>query len=408
MQVTLRNFQGHENSTLEFIPGINVITGPNGHGKSSIIRAMRSVALGEKLSRRHNTSKSSVEIDGCAKLYEGGKNKYQVDGVVYEAMRKALPKELTDKLKLSDVNFRSQHQPYFLLSDSPGAVARAMNDLTDLGVIDYVASALKQEESAISLKKTQAVEAIESEKGKAQALDWAVDADVDLKVIEGLQNFLSEINTQVAATQKIVSEVINMQEKLSSLPPVEVIDDFISARDKLDDQHIVNLSFLVEKIKSDSDWLGSLPDDMSIGLRSVQETLSKPSEIPSLTSLVDRVTEYAQDLKLCPDPAGDIAALRSINIINADDLRILVSEVTSLSTRMSMFNSVDDSLSIELAKCKATMVSDAATVLAKTVLVIRANSTKLEELNNSCVEAEVMIKEAFKEVGHCPLCGGKV
>lgn len=128
MKLQIKNFQGHENSLMEFSGGgINAIIGPTGNGKSSIFRAMEALVLGKIMDRRHKTTSTSITLDGCSRIYEGGKGKYKVDDHEFAAMRKSVPGEVFDKLRLRDINFRSQHQPYFLLSDSPGAVARAMN-----------------------------------------------------------------------------------------------------------------------------------------------------------------------------------------------------------------------------------------------------------------------------------------
>ena len=116
MKLTIKNYQGHEESELEFVsPGINAIVGKNGHGKSSIFRALRSVPLGDSLYRRKRTRETIVTIDGCTKGYVKSKNIYIVDDTEFKALRNLVPKEVTDRLQLKEINFRSQHNQYFLL-----------------------------------------------------------------------------------------------------------------------------------------------------------------------------------------------------------------------------------------------------------------------------------------------------
>jgi exonuclease SbcC len=40
-KLSLRNFQSHRETDLEFSPGLNIIVGPSDQGKSAIIRALR-------------------------------------------------------------------------------------------------------------------------------------------------------------------------------------------------------------------------------------------------------------------------------------------------------------------------------------------------------------------------------
>ena len=47
--ITAKNFNGFENITVEFSPGINLLIGNNGSGKTSLIEAL-SIALGTSFS----------------------------------------------------------------------------------------------------------------------------------------------------------------------------------------------------------------------------------------------------------------------------------------------------------------------------------------------------------------------
>lgn len=71
---------------------------------------------------------------------------------------------------------------------------------------------------------------------------------------------------------------------------------------------------------------------MEGSLALVTKTLSELPEIQSLEDLVDKeVTEYALDLRVCPDPKPDIERLGSFEFEEYDDLEDLVSSVSSLA-----------------------------------------------------------------------------
>ena len=409
MKLTIQNYQGHEDSTLEFVsPGINAIVGKNGHGKSSVFRAMRSVPLGDSLYRRKRTRETRVTLDGCTKGYVKSKNIYQVDDTEYKALRNLVPKEVTDRLQLKEVNFRSQHQPYFLLHDSPGAVARAMNELTDLGVIDYVASALKSEGAVLkSAKETKELE-IARLRGRVSALDWAIEADEDLKVIESLQAFIQEAITQEHTLQEVINHVFDNQEKLSKLPPAGTEAVFGATVNKIVVLDTSALSTLIDSVVAKQSWLQSLPEDMTTSLTESTKRLSKAPETGSLERTLDLIAEYEQDLRLCPDPKPDITALDSVSFPDFSALTSMLDTVGTLGQRLEELNKTKGwELEIEVIEGLLTE-DDAIEKLKYVTESIPAIELALTKCDEVCHKAQQEFNELLKEIGECPLCGKRV
>lgn len=410
MKLTIKNYQGHEESELEFIsPGINAITGPNGHGKSSVIRAMKAVPLGDTLDRRHGTKETRVEIDGCAKVFKG-KGRYEIDGNSFEALRNHVPREVFQKLKLSDLNFRSQHQPYFLLSDSPGAVARAMNELTDLGVIDYVSSELKSEGRVLEDKRKALESDLAAERGKVTRLDWAVEADEDLKVIEQAQETLQELNSQLLKLQESISCIFEYQEKLSKLPPETLREDFERRIKELENIEVAELTELIRWSLENKAWLDSVPVSMEVSLALVTKTLSELPEISTLEDLIDKVTEYALDLRVCPDPKPDIERLGSFEFEEYDDLEDLVSSVSSLALARNELQKIEGWMekmkevrgAVLDAETANTRVESLSELLEETVGLV----SSVDKAKEVCYKAKEEFDSLLRETGTCPLCGG--
>lgn len=409
MKLTIQNYQGHEDSTLEFVsPGINAIVGKNGHGKSSVFRAMRSVPLGDSLYRRKRTKETRVTLDGCTKGYVKSKNIYQVDDTEYKALRNLVPKEVTDRLQLKEVNFRSQHQPYFLLHDSPGAVARAMNELTDLGVIDYVASALKSEGAVLkSAKETKELE-IARLRGRVSALDWAIEADEDLKVIESLQAFIQKAITQEQTLQEVINHVFDNQEKLSKLPPAGIEAVFDATLNKIVELDTSALSTLIDSVVTKQSWLQSLPEDMTTSLTESTKRLSKAPEIGSLERALDLIAEYEQDLRLCPDPKPDITALASVTFPDFSALASVLDTVRTLGQRLEELNKTKG-WEAEVEVIERLLTEDDAIEKLKYVTEsIPAIELALTKCDEVCHKAQQEFNELLKEIGECPLCGKRV
>ena len=148
-QITLTNFQGHQDSIFELNPGINVITGDSDSGKSSVIRALfwliknRPMGGADVYRNRHADPKEPVSVQmlfsdeqPILRYRKGSENGYMVGEQILKAIRTDVPTEVSGLLNISDHSIQPQHDSYFLLADSPGDVARQLNNVCGLEIID--------------------------------------------------------------------------------------------------------------------------------------------------------------------------------------------------------------------------------------------------------------------------------
>ena len=144
-KVAIQNFQIHKQTELEFKEGMNVIAGSSDNGKSSIIRAIRWVLMNRPTGFAFHThgAKDDTAVcvvfgdNECVTRHKGEKNSggYHYRQNTFAALRTDVPPEIQRVLNLSDINIQSQHDPYFLLQDSPGEVAKKLNIVAGLGII---------------------------------------------------------------------------------------------------------------------------------------------------------------------------------------------------------------------------------------------------------------------------------
>lgn len=148
--VKIKNFQRHHDLTIEFVPGVNAITGPSDAGKSSILRAIMWCLRNEPegLSFISNGKKScsvSVEFDdGITITRERGKavNRYKLEGresLTLDNFGKGVPEQIQAAIGFGPVeiggdwfelNFAKQLESPFLLT---AAASRRMNIISQLG-----------------------------------------------------------------------------------------------------------------------------------------------------------------------------------------------------------------------------------------------------------------------------------
>lgn len=133
-RIELNNFQAHKHTVIDLDKGVNVITGETDNGKSSIVRAIRWVVENypQGIDKINSNWNEDLKEPLSVKLYtENGyverirtkdRNGYNIckngeKEIKLDAIGKGnVPKEVTEFLNVSDVNFQYQLDPPYLLS----------------------------------------------------------------------------------------------------------------------------------------------------------------------------------------------------------------------------------------------------------------------------------------------------
>ena len=164
-RLQIQNFQRHEQLRLKLDESIVAITGQSDVGKSSVLRALRWLATNRPRGDgfvRDGGERTSVKIRVDGKTVERvrgkGENTYTVDGKVLEAFGTDVPEEIANLLNLGPENFQGQHDPPFWFCLTAGEVAKQLNKIVDLELIDQATARI-----ATKLRKCKArVEVVES------------------------------------------------------------------------------------------------------------------------------------------------------------------------------------------------------------------------------------------------------
>jgi exonuclease SbcC len=200
--ISVENFQSHARSRLELHPGVNVVTGSSDSGKSALVRALvwlvknrpQGFAFKSTFARRRDATLVRVEFaDGTwvERERSGDENCYLMSGgAELEALRADVPDEVNKALTLEDYNVQGQHDGYFLLQSSAGEVARMLNEVVGLDVIDT------------TLKRVNSITA----DAKRDAERFSAEADEIYEVKLGEYDFIEGAELAVARTGGLVSE----------------------------------------------------------------------------------------------------------------------------------------------------------------------------------------------------------
>jgi len=214
-QLRIQNIQSHKDTTLELSPGVNAILGVTDSGKSGILRGVRwwlfntGTGLHSHWGGEHRVTGEFDDGTRVARLQFKGKNGYRLrlsdEELEFKKVRSDVPAEIQKALSIGTINWQNQHDPTFLFSESPPAVARRLNRLANLEVIDKAyrffnsAKTRASRELAVEesrLKELQAEEAGYTYLGEAEAL---------LDTAERAARKLGKANRKLASLDKCVS-----------------------------------------------------------------------------------------------------------------------------------------------------------------------------------------------------------
>lgn len=216
--IRIKNFQSHKDSYVELCPGVNVIAGKSQSGKTAIVRALLWLfnnASGAKYFSNFAGDEGKLYVElTCAeddtkialhKLIKKNKDgiKHVMPGVsqyhldyaskenhIFSALKGGVPDEVAKKLGISELNCQKQLDMPFLVTSSPGEIARAINRITNLERADLWVSECSSRINQISaqiINNKQLIQDWQEELKKYNILPdvekiWIQARDLDVKI----------------------------------------------------------------------------------------------------------------------------------------------------------------------------------------------------------------------------------
>lgn len=311
-RIHLTNFQGHKSTDLILSPGINVITGQSDSGKSSVIRSLywlvynRPTGAAEAFKHWGADKKEPVavmvELDGTnavRRFRQGSENGYELtiegqEGGVQKlkAIRQDVPAEVMAELDLDAHNLQVQHEGYFLLSDSPGDVARKLNEVCGLDIID---DCLKTAGLLIS-RNGQGIKVVESKIEKIKADQESYDD------LEGREKALGKLERKQGhlddAREKIDTLVDLIDRRGRLAEDLETVNDLLEAEAEAD-----ALMAKVEEQKKLKDRITELQDLLDERARLDKELSDTDVSLGELESGLHSLWDGLGVCPLCEQPA---------------------------------------------------------------------------------------------------------
>lgn len=180
VSLALKDFQRHAKIKVAFAPDVTTVVGASDRGKSSLLRALGCVAIGEPDGAeliRHDAPGFAVQlkVGRHTIVRKRGKtgNVFVLDGVMYTRDRGDWPPaKVLDAVRLCPQNFQWQLDGPLWFLDSAGTVAKQLNKVVDLEAIDAVIGAANSVTKEAVATNEGAVQEYEAAKHAYRSLKW--------------------------------------------------------------------------------------------------------------------------------------------------------------------------------------------------------------------------------------------
>ena len=201
--IKISNFQSHEDTQLNLDPHVNIIVGQSSSGKTAIFRAIEWLNSNRPLGTRfitHGKEKATVKIDDVEGVKSNkGKTFYKVGDSTFDSGSN-IPDLVLEKLNLTELNVQNQLDEHFLITSSPGEVARTFNRILNIEKVDEYVSKLTR---SINTEKTM----IDGDTERLQTLH------TEIKNLE----YLDDMNKEVSFTEGRIKLLIQVKDRMLKL-----------------------------------------------------------------------------------------------------------------------------------------------------------------------------------------------
>lgn len=285
----IKNFQSHKDTELDFDPGVNVVIGSSDSGKSSIIRSLNWLVFNRPSGdsfRRYGSDSTQVWLNGSiARIKSDKTNSYKLDDDDFKAFGQGIPEEVQQALNLSEINFQFQHDPPFLLSKSPGEIAKYLNQIVNLEKIDSsllnANRRIKSINTDIDYKKAE-IKKLEEE---VDEYDWITDAEPLLDELENIEKDIAGDEVNKEELTELIARVDSCQDKIC------LIDEQLSIEPLLN--LVLQSKQDLEKLEHDYIEL----ENLYVDYNHEEDSIDELDKIIGLKDSVDCLLELDFDIK---------------------------------------------------------------------------------------------------------------
>ena len=268
------NFQSHEDSKLDFTSGINAIIGRSNKGKTALLRSFLLLITNRPLGFRYHSHFATSSLTRIASVFSDVavtlsktlkgktgnviKGEYLLGKEPFEGFGDKQPPEILRALNFSEVNIQKQLDEPFLITSTPGEVARVINRVTKLekvdGWVSKITKWINTENAEIGVLKRKLTE-LEAELKTYENLDEAEKDIIEFEEIEEELNQTEDDIKQISYKLEDIANfdglIVSIEKWLQIEAALDEAESFIEELKDINDaiEQINRLLTLTETIK---------------------------------------------------------------------------------------------------------------------------------------------------------------
>lgn len=273
MLIKLKNYGLVRNQTIEFKPGLNVIRGESGSGKSTVIRGIEGAifnATGDSYITQ-GESKAEIEITynehtvrRIRDIQKATKTLYYVDDEKFSKVGSAPVEKVLEAFSIKEIkiangsirpNFLSQFSVPFLINESPAKIFDYLTLTSKATNLKDVDVSISEDIKTLNADKKSKVETIDTLKRMISSSEEILKKEdefnniyTNFKELEIKYNLCNNLISNVEKIKSYKQNVNQIENKIENknniLSTLEIRDNILD-----DIQKLKNINLLVNKIK---------------------------------------------------------------------------------------------------------------------------------------------------------------
>ena len=258
----IQNFQSHKNTLMELNPGVTAIVGPSDCGKSAVFRALNWLINNRPGGQEFHSwaggdPSVSINLDDATitRSRRANENIYTLNDAEFKAFGTTVPEPIQDALNISDINFQFQLDDPFMFGETPGNIARKLNEVVDLAVIDKALFNINQRyrQEVNQLKNAEDKKKLLSD--ELEEYSWLSDAENHLIKLEQLDETIIDNKQQGVGLSILIKEIGHIELEID-----QVSTGPIKAEDEI--KKLIDLDNQIDKNFEDSKILDDLINEI--------------------------------------------------------------------------------------------------------------------------------------------------
>ncbi len=225
-RISFTNFKCLRNLTLDFVDGVNIISGSSDTGKTTVLRGLQWALFNTPQGRgaiTHGEKEGRVEVElDKSAITRGikGNNFYQLDGESFSAFRTSVPKPIEDLVNMADINVQNRRDMPFMISEKAGDVAQRFSAMLDLDEISVSLGNIDTEAKSVERACGDLEEELKRVTGEEEALSWIDAAESEWEKIESLQQRLTELSKTKSELEGLFNQFAQEMKEYRRLRPI--------------------------------------------------------------------------------------------------------------------------------------------------------------------------------------------